>query len=307
MTTGLAPVGSIGYDAAGFTSITCVRNASRVGDWLSLYMGGNFGVTKAHWQALWDAGKGGMANWERQANQALKGYVDGVACVDSAMRTAQEWGMDAGKVGVVYSGVDFGPTLDQYPVMDEWHRGLVTRSRELGVASPGFYGHAGYGDHLTAQDWWPADATNWQWAGIGVVRSWTTVKQKYGSYTRDVSRIGCSVDENVVVKPLALWTGDGPDIQPEENDLTPEEHQLLADVHSALLAPQPVKDPYGNQLNMLWATLYAADLACRPQNLVASIAAAVVAALPPSQAGSPSLDQITTSFKNVINSTRLTT
>jgi hypothetical protein len=307
MTSVLLQPDSTGVDGV---SLSTLRDFSKVVDagfqWVSLYLGGDYGVKPYAIEAAWNAGLRVMLNYERTPDAAKGGYRVGEQAARTAITQARQLGFN-GECPLPFSAADehfsdiAGAGLD-------YHRALVD---VLGPISwtGGAYGFYEMLALLAQQDWWPDDWPLWHWGGDGrAIYPWTWVKQgPGGSYFDPV--IGLRVDRNRLYKPMKFWSGYGADkLDPTEDDMTEAELRAIVDpqfkaIWDALTGPQPVKDPYGNDLSTVWASLYAADTLIRPENLINRIADAVIAKLPPGQGGGLTEADV----KRIVNSTHLTT
>lgn len=216
MTSVLLQPWSKGFDAASFKTYTQWGKVVRAGgQWVSMYLGGTFGVTQATIEGAWAVGLGVMLNYERSARAALNGYPQGVQHATEAMQQAQAFAFH-GEAPLIFSGADFGPTDAQMPMVLDYHRALVD-TYTLGIG--GAYGPKKVLEKLAQQDWWPADWPLWHWGGDGSqIYPWTWVKQGPGpSYYNET--IGLQVDDNMLYKPMKFWSGYGQDPDPPEVDV----------------------------------------------------------------------------------------
>lgn len=240
------PVGAWGIDGAGMAGTTNYLPVAQAGyRFMSMYLGGRYGVHRNNVEAAWAVGLPVVLNWERDANYWTKGYVAGV----EAARIAVE--VDAPALGwegqgpIIFSFAD--SNVSDVGLADETHRGMVDGMQGRGRVG-GAYGPPVYLRHLVQQPWWPQAWPLWQWAGAGGVEWWTTIKQEF-NHTHNNTAVGFAVDENYTVQPVTAWTGDG--LNPEEEDLTPDEHQLLQSIFDVLTTPGRTGP---NTQSMEWAT-----------------------------------------------------
>ncbi len=306
-----------GADGVGLSTLHDFSKVRAAGyQWVSLYLGGQYGVKPFAIEAAWAAGLPVMLNYERLASDAKNGYPAGQRAAQTALGQAQALGFH-GEAPLPFSAADehfadlAGAGLD-------YHRALVDVLQPEGWVG-GAYGFREMLALIAQQSWWPDDWPLWHWGGDGsTIYPWTWVKQGPGGSYYD-STIGMNVDRNTLYKPMPFWSGYGADkIEPvEEDDVTPEEHGWLAHVYDQLSASGPVKGPDGNPLTMYWATQQIADQTlhrawldmARIANIadavaaklptaedrakaVAAIAAAVVAALPEGSGGGVTAEEL---------------
>ncbi len=221
MTSALVQPGVLGFDAANFAKFTAFDrvkgapgekdspNENLRGEFVSFYIGGDFGIGKAQLEAAWRNGLPVMPNFERNESAALGGYRAGMDHATTAVRQLHELGF-LGECPVIFSGVDFGPVPSQFPQLDMYHRALVEHLEPINWVG-GAYGPKSYLQHLVQLEWWPSHWPIWHWGGDGsTVYPWAWVKQGPGpSYFNPT--IGFGVDDNVVHRAIPMWTGYGPD------------------------------------------------------------------------------------------------
>lgn len=197
--------GADGIDGAGLRGLASLQPVADAGyQWVSLYLGGNYGVSKWNVEAAWAAGLPVMLNYERSATLALGGYEAGRQAALTAMEQAQALGF-TGEAPLIFSLTDFGPNAGQIPTVIDAHRGLV-ETYTLGAG--GAYGPYSVLSQLARLPWWPDDWPLWHWAGDGTaIYDWAWVKQWYGHHTgHDNSQIPVTIDENTLLKPMGFWS-----------------------------------------------------------------------------------------------------
>jgi hypothetical protein len=272
----------------------------------SLYVDNRYAVTRATVERSWAAGAPVMLNHEGIPSDAKNGYPAGERAAHQAVDAATRLGF-RGESPLIFSGAD-EHFADLHGAGLDWHRALVDVLGPINWTG-GSYGFKEMLELLSVQPWWPDDWPLWHWGGDGSFRyPWATIKQGPGPSYFD-STIGRQVDNNTLLKPMKFWSGYGADkLDPQEDDMTEAELRAIVDpqfkaIWDALTGPQPVKDPYGNDLSTVWAALYAADTLIRPDYLINRIADAVIAKLPPGQGGGLTEADV----KRIVNSTHLTT
>jgi hypothetical protein len=270
MTSVVMQPGTVGFDAAGFKGVT--NFAPFPCDWLSFYLDKLYGVTRKTVEAAWRADKPVMLNYEGTSSAGLGGAATGRLYAQNALRVAPTLGFDF-LSPIIFSFVDFGPTVAQFPVLDDCHKAMVDT---MAGRPAGAYLPKNYGDHLVQQSWWPQDAPLWHWAGDRAMPSaWTWVQQRFGQKTY----AGVTVDVNDLFKPMRFWNGDGPDT------LDPVEDDVLTDADKAWFE-ETIQRIVFEQVLGLWREPeihnYLVEHTTPDLN---QIAQAVVAALPPSVVG----------------------
>jgi hypothetical protein len=196
-----------GVDGVGLSTL---RDFSKVVDagyqWVSLYLGGMYGVHGYAIEAAWAAGLPVMLNYERGPADATNGYGAGQRAALAAISQARALGFE-GEAPIIFSAADehFAPAAGL-----DYHQALVD------VFGPVAWTGGGYGFRemlalLSQQDWWPDDWPLWHWGGDGsTIYPWTWVKQGPGGSYYDAT-IGMQVDRNTLYKPMRFWSGYGPD------------------------------------------------------------------------------------------------
>ncbi len=201
--------------------------------WVSLYLGGIYGVHDYAIEAAWAAGLPVMLNYERTDDAAKGGYPVGKAAAENAMKQAKDLGFH-GEAPLPFSAADkhfddlTGAGLD-------YHRALVDVLAPEGWVG-GAYGFREMLALIAQQDWWPDNWPLWHWGGDGsTIYPWTWVKQGPGGSYYDTT-IGMQVDKNTLYKPMPFWTGYGPD-----DVLIPEEDMALTEEDKAWVTAERVK------------------------------------------------------------------
>lgn len=199
---------SDGIDAAGMIATTDYSSVVLAGyGWMSMYVGGLYGVASRHIEAAWEVGLKVMLNFERSASAGMGGAPIGEQYARLCLQQVKGLG-HLGETAVVFSFVDFGPTFSQFATLDACHHAMVDVMGAGGVPG-GAYGPPVYLRHLAAQPWWPADWPLWQWGGAGDVEWWTTAKQWIRPTHPRYEFIPFTIDENTLERPLAFWSGYG--------------------------------------------------------------------------------------------------
>jgi hypothetical protein len=226
VTSTLVDAGAIGYDAAGFVGLRPSGFAAMKAagaSWVSLYIGGKFGVTSATIEAAWNAGLQVSPNYERAATLGLGGDTAGANAAVEARSELEALGF-VGEATVFFSFVDFAATTAQYPILDACVQGCLANWPDNWV-TPGMYGDGLWLNHLAQQPWW--DGPLWYWAGDPqLIQPACTVKQRLRP-TLDTSGFGVAVDEDVTIQPVRMWTGYGPDPLDPAVETVKEEVMLL--------------------------------------------------------------------------------
>jgi len=293
------PVGSHGIDAAGMAGSLNYQPVADAGyRWMSMYVGGTYGVRRSNVDAAWAAGLHVILNFERAADAYLGGAVLGDSHARLGLQQGEALGWQ-GECPMIFSATDTNVASSNVWLADAYYHSMVDVFQSAGRVG-GAYGPPSYLRHLVAQDWWPGEFPLWQWAGAGQVEAWTTVKQVF-TPTHDVSAIGYTIDENHVYKPLAAWAPPGS--TPSEDDLTGPEHdalmfcqQFVGELWTALTQPIPgTTDP-----SMQWCSVLTYDRLAKDDRYVNQIAAAVVAALPPAQSGGLTQAQVIDAVKQAL-------
>lgn len=231
MTSVLLQPGTDGLDAASFAKVRDFTAVAAAGyDWLSLYLGGTYGVGTATIEAAWAAGLPIMWNYERDPKAGLGGAVAGRAAAITALHQGRDLGFD-GDAAITFSLVDFGPTAVQLPTILDAHHALVDL---LGPEAwiGGSYGPKIVLERLVQQSWWPDDWPLWHWGGDGFTRyDWAWAKQWFGAKPAELpapldrlhsrAAIGYATDENTLLKPMRFWSGYGTDrdVDPTEDEM----------------------------------------------------------------------------------------
>ncbi len=260
MTSVLVQPGTVGFDGVALSTL---RDFSKVkaagGSWVSLYLGGTYGVKPYAIEAAWAAGLPVMLNYERLASDAKNGYPAGKKAAETAVAQATALGFH-GEAPLPFSAADEHFT-DLAGAGLDYHRALVDVFTPIGWVGAA-YGFKEMLELLSRQDWWPDNWPLWHWGGDGsTIYPWTWVKQGPGGSYYD-STIGMNVDKNTLYKPMPFWSGYGADepdpIVPEEIDVTADEHKMLADLHT-LFAPavnpdgsHVFADPWGTPMAIPW-------------------------------------------------------
>lgn len=176
----------------------------------SLYVGGDFGATRAMVEAVWRAGNVVQLNFEREDNEAAfaAGYSKGRQYSILAIDQSRELGWQ-GESPIVFSFADFN--VQDVQLMLNVHHAIPDVFEPLNLTG-GAYGPPAFLRILSVQPWWPKDYILWQWMGAGDVEWWTNVKQ----YKRDVIG-GVAVDLSRTITPVEFWSGYGPN--PKDNDM----------------------------------------------------------------------------------------
>lgn len=221
MTSRLLQPKARGFDGASFRRFTAFnRVVNAGGEWVSLYLGGDYGVDSSVIEAAWAAGLGVMLNFERYDQAAKYGYAQGKAHALTAVAQATQLGFH-GEAPLIFSGADFSPTGDQVGAVLDYHRALV----DFYTLGPGgAYGPRTVLELLSRQPWWPDDWPLWHWGGDGGTEyPWAWVKQGPGPAYYDAT-IGFNVDKNTLLKPMRFWSGYGDDPVPIPKELVMPGH-----------------------------------------------------------------------------------
>lgn len=225
MTSILVLPEALGFDAASFKNVTNFArvkgapgeagspNQDRHGEFVSLYIGGNHGISRTQLEAAWAVGLPVMPNFERAEDAAVHGYPTGRDHALTCMQQLEGLGFQ-GESPVIFSGADSGIDANEMPAVMEYHRALVENFRWVG----GAYGPRNVLERLAQADWWPDHWPLWHWGGDGsTIYPWTWVKQGPGPSYFNLT-IGFGVDDNVVYRPIKMWSGYGADkLEPDDN------------------------------------------------------------------------------------------
>jgi hypothetical protein len=308
VTSTIVAAEAIGYDAAGFTGLRSLRRlisrkarrTHRYGiaaagpsgfaamkaagaDWVSLYIGGKYGVTSATIEAAWNAGLQVSPNYERAATLGLGGDTAGANAAVEA-RSELEALCFQGEATVFFSFVDFAATASQYPILDACVQGCLANWPD-GWETPGMYGDGLWLNHLAEQPWW--NGPLWYWAGRPTaIQPACTVKQRLAP-TLDTSGFGVAVDEDVTIQPVRMWTGYGPDpLNPEDDVLTADDLTAISGIVTQQVFTVCLnlwREP--EMHNIMQGAAQDALVTDQTKQLITSIVTSAVAALPPSATG----------------------
>lgn len=249
MTSIVMPPGSMGVDGV---SLSTLRDFSKVREagfqWVSLYLGGNYGVKSYAIEAAWAAGLPVMLNYERSASDAKNGYPAGKRAAETALTQASALGF-RGEAPLPFSAAD-EHFVDLAGAGLDYHRALVDVLTPQGWVG-GAYGFREMLALIDKQGWWPATWPLWHWGGDGsTIYPWTWVKQGPGGSYFDKT-IGLQVDRNKLYKPMRFWSGYGPDhVDPQEDDMTPAQEAKL---DSVIAADAAILVGLNDIMRVLWA------------------------------------------------------
>ncbi len=284
MTAVLVQPEAKGCDGVGLSTLRDFSKVRQAGyQWVSLYLGGTYGVKPYAIEAAWAAGLPVMLNYERLASDAKNGYAAGQRAAQTALGQAQALGFH-GEAPLPFSAADehfadlAGAGLD-------YHRALVDVLHPEGWVG-GAYGFREMLALIAQQSWWPDNWPLWHWGGDGsTIYPWTWVKQGPGGSYYD-STIGMNVDKNTLYKPMPFWSGYGTDkIDPVEDDVLTDDdkkwitsERLASEARMTAVARQVVFDVVLG----LWREPEIHNYLTMHTDMdLNQIAAAVVAALPP--------------------------
>lgn len=187
-----------------------------------LYVANKYGTNRTAIERAWAAGVPVMLNYEGIEDDAKNGYPAGKRAALLAIVEAKKLGFN-GDCPLPFSGSD-RHFADIWGAGLQYHRALVDVFSSIGWVA-GAYGFKEMLAALSQQTWWPDDWPLWHWGGDGTAHyDWAHVKQgPGGSYYNPV--IKCSVDHNLLLKPMRFWTGDGPDQPPPSPPPPPKPSQ----------------------------------------------------------------------------------
>lgn len=200
-------------DAAGMkTTTNYVPVWERGFRGMSGYIAGRYDIPTACIEAWWQLpDTWWMLNYELDPRAGLGGPSVGAAYARDGVSRIRDKG-HRGESALIFSLVDFGPTADQFPLLDSTHEAVVDTCLSAGQPV-GFYLPPVYGRHVALMPWFPTTGVLWQWGGGGAPEWWTTVKQAGPSSTpplqHDMTGFGFTADENYLVAPMAAWSGYG--------------------------------------------------------------------------------------------------
>lgn len=193
----IAQPGWTGFDAAFPPAIDTILASPY--DFMSCYVGGAHDQRQLGVQ-LAANGRPVSWNYERSETAWTGGYNAGRAQAIDALRQLHEieWEEDS---PCIFSPYD--STVTNYQTGYAFAHGVFD---VFGDIQSGFYGDEKFLQLLSLQSWVPKGTVFWQWMNDGPTLGYATIRQ-----TGHGTLAGYAIDNDLVKKPVPMWTGPGKD------------------------------------------------------------------------------------------------